>query len=74
MCYVTNYISCLFTLITIAAVYENTAPSWLILVLLFAAGVFQVIASGLTVAKHNELEEHIKKLENKEEKNDGKTN
>ena len=71
MYYVFNYISCYFTLLSIAVVYEKNAPSWLILILLLVAGCFQMIASARAVAKHDELEKRIKKLENKkEEKND----
>lgn len=67
MYYVTNFVSCFFTIIAIAIVYEKTAPSWLILVLLLTAGCFQFIASALLVAKYDKLEERIKKLESKKE-------
>lgn len=71
MYYVFNYISCYFTLISIAAVYEKNTPSWLILILLLVAGCFQMIATARVVTKHDELEKRIKNLENKkEEKND----
>ena len=64
MYFVFNYISCYFTLISIAVVYEKNAPSWLILILLLVAGCFQMIASTRAEAKYNELEERIKNLEN----------
>ena len=64
MYYVFNFISCYFTLISIAAAYEKNMPSWVILILLLAAGGFQIIASARVEAKHNELEERIKNLEN----------
>lgn len=64
-----NYISCYFTLISIAVAYEKNAPSWLMLILLLVAGCFQVIASARVEEKHKELEERIKNLENKKDKN-----
>lgn len=45
-------------------VCEKTAPSWLILILLFSAVCFQFIASAWVVEKHDDLEARIKKLEN----------
>ena len=69
MYYAFNYISCYFTLISIAVAYEKNAPSWLILILLLVAGCFQMIASARAVAKHDELEKRIKNLENKKDKN-----
>ena len=64
MYYVFNFISCYFTLISIAVTYEKNMPSWLILILLLVAGCFQMIASARAVAKHDELEKRIKNLEN----------
>ena len=65
MYYVVNLISCFLTTIAISiVVYGRTAPSWLILILLFSA-CFQFIASVWVVEKHDDLEARIEKLENK---------
>lgn len=67
MYYVFNYISCFFTLVSIGIVYEKNAPSWLILILLVAAGCFQAFASTFLEEKHGDFEERIRKLENEKE-------
>ena len=59
-----SYISCYFTLISIAVSYEKNVPSWLMLILLLVAGCFQMIASTQAEGKQKELEERIKNLEN----------
>lgn len=64
MYYAINYISWFFTIVAIAMVDAKTAPSWLIIILLLATAYFQAVASSLVVAKHGELEERIKNLEN----------
>ena len=65
MYYAVNLISCFLTTIAISiVVYGKTAPSWLILILLFSA-CFQFIASVWVVEKHDDLEARIEKLENK---------
>ncbi len=69
-----NYLFLFFMSISIAVVYERNAPSWLILLLLTTAVCFQISASSLLEKKYDSLEERIKKLENKEGKDDGKTN
>ena len=74
MYYVFNYISCFFTLVSIGAVYEKNTPSWVILLFLVVAGCFQVFASAFLEEKHDDLKERIKKLENKEDNDDGKIN
>ena len=68
MYYVVNLISCFLTTIAISiVVYGKTAPSWLILILLFSAVCFQLVASVWVVEKHDDLEARIEKLENKKE-------
>lgn len=65
MYYVFNVISWFLTTIAISLVVcEKTAPSWLILILLFSAACFQFVASVWVVEKHDDLEARIKKLEN----------
>ena len=67
MYYVVNLISCFLTTIAISiVVYGKTAPSWLILILLFAV-CFQFVASVWVVEKHDDLEARIEKLENMKE-------
>lgn len=68
MYYAVNLISCFLTTIAISiVVYGKTAPSWLILILLFSAVCFQLVASVWVVEKHDDLEARIEKLENKKE-------
>lgn len=67
MYYLLNFISCVLTIIAISIVYGKTAPPWIIMILLFSAGFFQLVASIWIVEKHDDLEERIKKLENKRE-------
>lgn len=65
MYYVANIISCFLTTIAIGIVVrEKTAPSWLILILLFSAVCFQFVASVWVVEKHGDIEARIEKLEN----------
>ncbi len=65
MYYLVNVVSCFLTnLAIIIVVCEKTAPSWLILILLFSAVCFQFIASAWGVEKHDDLEARIEKLEN----------
>lgn len=71
MYYVVNFISCLLTIIAICVVYGKTAPPWVIMILLFSAGFFQLVASVWVVEKHNDLEDRIMKLEIRKGKNDG---
>lgn len=65
MYYAANLISCFLTIIAIVLVHINTAPSWLVMILLLVAGCFQLIASVCVVAMRDELEARIKKLENR---------
>lgn len=69
MYYAFNYLSYFFTLVAIGAVYEKNAPSWVILMLLFTAMCFHLVASVWVVEKCDDLESRIKKLENKKDKN-----
>lgn len=55
MYYAFNYLSYFFTLVAIGAVYEKNAPSWLILILLVAAGCFQAFASTFLEEKRDDL-------------------
>lgn len=64
-----NYLFLFFMSISIAVVYERNAPAWLILLLLTTAVCCQISASSLIEKRHNDLEERIKKLENKKDKN-----
>lgn len=65
MYYAANLISYFLTIIAIALVHINTVPSWLIMILLLAAGCFQMITSACVVSMRDELENRIKKLENR---------
>ena len=68
MYYAVNLISCFLTTIAISiVVYGKTTLSWLILILLFSAVCFQLVASVWVVEKHDDLEARIEKLENKKE-------
>lgn len=65
MYYAANLISCFLTIIAIALVHNKTAPSWLVMILLLAAGCFRLITSACVVSMRDELEARIKKLENR---------
>lgn len=64
MYYAANLISLVLTIIAISIVYEKTAPPGVIMILLFSAGFFQLVASVWVVEKHDDLEARIEKLEN----------
>lgn len=65
MYYAANLISCFLTIIAISIVYGKTAPPWIIMILLFSTGFFQLVASVWIVEKHDDLEDRIEELENR---------
>lgn len=67
MYYLLNYIFIFFLTIAIALVYDGTAPYGFILASLLIAVCLHVVAAYYATSKYNELEDRIKKLENKKE-------
>ena len=67
MYYLLNYAFAMFMAITIALVYNKTAPSGVIVALLVIGMTFELIASVYAESKYNDLKDRIKKLENKKE-------
>ena len=70
MYYVFNFVSCCLSIMSIAMAYDKSVPSWSILLSLFVAGLFQVIAANWVLEKYDDFEKRIKNLEN--EKKDKK--
>lgn len=67
MYYLLNYAFAMFMAMTIALVYNKTAPSGVIVALLVIGMTFELIASIYAESKFNDLKDRIKKLENKKE-------
>lgn len=67
MYYLLNYAFAMFMAMTIALVYNKTAPSGVIVALLVIGMTFELIASIYAESKYNDLKDRIKKLENKKE-------
>lgn len=67
MYYLLNYAFAMFMAITIALVYNKTAPSEVIVVLLVIGMSFELIASVYAESKYNDLKDRIEKLENRKE-------
>lgn len=65
MYYLLNYAFVMFMAMTIALVYNKTAPSGVIVALLVIGMTFELIASIYAESKFNDLKDRIKKLENK---------
>lgn len=65
MYYLLNYAFVMFMAMTIALVYNKTAPSGVIVALLVIGMTFELIASIYAESKYNDLKDRIKKLENK---------
>lgn len=67
MYYLLNYAFAMFMAMTIALVYNKTAPSGVIVALLVIGMTFELIASVYAESKYNDLKDRIEKLENKKE-------
>lgn len=67
MYYLLNHIFIFFLTIAIALVYDGTAPYGFILAFLLIAVCLHLVAAYYATSKYNELEDRIKKLENKKE-------
>lgn len=67
MYYLLNYAFTMFMAMTIALVYNKTAPSGVIVAVLVIGMTFELIASIYAESKFNDLKDRIKKLENKKE-------
>lgn len=65
MYYLLNHMFILFLTITIVLVYTKEASSTFVLVFLLIAGVTHLFASVYAESKYNDLENRIKKLENR---------
>lgn len=65
MYYLLNYAFVMFMAMAIALVYNKTAPSVVIVALLVIGMTFELIASVYAESKYNDLENRIKKLENR---------
>lgn len=67
MYYLLNYAFTMFMAITIALVYNKTAPSGVIVALLVIGMTFELIASVYAESKYDDLKNRIKTLENRKE-------
>lgn len=67
MYYLLNYAFTMFMAITIALVYNKSAPSGVIVALLVIGMSFELIASVYAESKYNDLKDRIKKLENRKD-------
>ena len=67
MYYLLNYAFIFFLSIVIVLVYDGTAPYGFILAFLFIAVALYSVAGYYATSKYNDLEDRIKKLENKKE-------
>ena len=67
MYYLMNWISIFFITITIALIYTKEVSSTVVLVFLIIAAAAKIFASAYAMSKYDELEDRIKKLENKKE-------
>lgn len=67
MYYLLNHVFIFFLTIAIALVYTKEVSDWFILAFLLIADVAKIGASAYAQSKYLELEDRIKKLENKKE-------
>ena len=67
MYYLLNHVFIFFLTIAIALVYTKEVSDWFILAFLLIAAVAKLGASAYAQSKYFDLEDRIKKLENKKE-------
>lgn len=67
MYYILNHAFIFFLTIAVALAYDGSAPYGFILAFLLIAVVLHLVAAYYATSKYNDLEDRIKKLENKKE-------
>lgn len=67
MYYLLNYAFVFFLTIAIALVYDGTAPYGFILAFLLVAVCLHMVAAYYATSKYYDLEDRVKKLENRKE-------